>query len=358
MNYFAWAIALTTLFQTHGAVAGSCDPYENITQRIVEIYQNDPFLVALNVQMDIEMGTRRTHGHLASSIKENHNRKWFRGDDKVVIAIGEEMCDLNPSVDAFSIVVCHEVGHAIGGPPYYGGSGKKIDFNALLSSAQERDSVAASEGQSDYWATSHCMATLLEHENNEAWLEQHPVDATKYRTIIRDCKLAWGTDSQAAARCVRIAAASTELIQSMQKYGYQKAIEEDDKNIANGGMRRFGKKAREAGPYLPQPDEYEDRKAPSTLYNKYPAPQCRLDTYIAGAMCPIDFHAAIDHTAMSVNSKLAMKDGACLLEGANPKGARPDCWFNEARSIYGKPTIPGYTPPVKKPKPTPAPTAH
>ena len=335
MKNLSYLVAAFLSLHPSTTLAGTCDPYQDVTERVVNLYSGDPFLMALDVQMEIQMGTDRTEGHLASSIKENHDHHWFSGKDKVVIAIGKEMCDLALSEDAFAIAACHEVGHAIGGPPYYGGSAMKIDFEAMKKSASLRDNIAASEGQADYWATSHCMPSLLENEDNLSWITQHPADP-KFKFVIKDCDATYGANTQASARCLRIAMASTELIHSMQKYGYQRAME----------AGRLSKKLRDAGPYLPQPDEFMPaRKAGSetagTLYNRYPSPQCRLDTYIAGALCPIDFHLPIDHDSMKVNTKEAMKQGACLVEGANPKGARPACWFNEARSIYGKPTIPG-----------------
>lgn len=47
------------------------------------------------------------------------------------------------SQDGFALVVCHELGHHMGGYPYY-----------------EGDTWAASEGQADYWATQVCARKM------------------------------------------------------------------------------------------------------------------------------------------------------------------------------------------------------
>lgn len=59
------------------------------------------------------------------------------------------------TLDAFTLIVCHEIGHILGGKPY---SNRKKMFIKRTSS----------EGQSDYYSTSECTRLLWKDEMKEA----------------------------------------------------------------------------------------------------------------------------------------------------------------------------------------------
>lgn len=55
------------------------------------------------------------------------------------------------TADGFALVVCHEIGHHIGGAPRYAG-----------------DDWASNEGQADYFATLKCLRRVWQSEDNAA----------------------------------------------------------------------------------------------------------------------------------------------------------------------------------------------
>ena len=60
----------------------------------------------------------------------------------------------------------------------------------------------------------------------------------------------------------------------------------------------------------------------------YPDDQCRLDTLLAGALCP----SKPINSDMSYTSYLK---GSCL----NRAGGRPKCWFNRSQDLIHKESI-------------------
>lgn len=168
--------------------------------------------------------------------------------------------------DAYAMIVCHEIGHHLGGAPY-----------ALGYSA---------EGQSDYFASSKCMKRFLEVADYEqgAW-----------EPVPRELK----------EQCAASYAGTTE-----------RAICE--RNILAGlKLSRWIAFSREVEPTeLSRRDPSRVRK---TLVHGYPKPQCRLDTLVAGALCPVD-----ERAMFSVDDP---KAGACNRDDGYVLEARPQCWY-------------------------------
>jgi len=69
-------------------------------------------------------------------------------------------------------------------------------------------------------------------------------------------------------------------------------------------------------------DTPDTKKASRTNHN-HPEPQCRLDTYFAGAICDKDHYADIDND--DVNKNLCARSEGFILE------ARPLCWYNPSK---------------------------
>jgi hypothetical protein len=170
--------------------------------------------------------------------------------------------------DAYAMVVCHEIGHHVGGAPV-----------ALGYSA---------EGQADYFAAAKCMKRYLR-------VTRYPQPAAG--VVI---------PADIAARCTA---------------AYRGAAERTicRRNIRAGlALSRWIAHSREvAAPRLTRRDASIRR---STLVHGYPVPQCRLDTLIAGALCPVD-----ERLPFADDDAAA---GACTREAGQPGEARPRCWFN------------------------------
>ena len=60
-------------------------------------------------------------------------------------------------------------------------------------------------------------------------------------------------------------------------------------------------------------------EVPNTVHG-HPGPQCRLDTYFAGAICPV--------SASDDFSRYDSTTGACALEKNDTYGYRPRCWYS------------------------------
>lgn len=161
------------------------------------------------------------------------------------------------TLDALALIACHELGHHLGGSP-------RIDNNKEWASV---------EGQSDYFSTAKCLRKLWKGKANKVSNED-----PKARSA---CAKFW---SNAADQdlCVRIAMAG----ESAAEMGRQ----------LEGG----------SGPVASI--DTPDPKRVSTVFEDHPAYQCRLDTYVRGALCTEN------------EDNLA---SAC----AQPEQSRPACWF-------------------------------
>lgn len=163
--------------------------------------------------------------------------------------------------DGFALVACHEIGHHIGGYP------KIADWNKW----------ATNEGGSDYFATLKCLRRVLP-----------PAAAESVDPLAKAaCASAW---SQAADR---------RLCES----GVMAGVSVSSLLAELGGAKQ---------PSLATPD-------PSVVErtnDRHPAAQCRLDTYLAGAVC--------GRSADDELSDTQPISGACTADGP---GTRPLCWF-------------------------------
>lgn len=181
--------------------------------------------------------------------------------------------------DGFAMVVCHELGHHIGGFPFV-------------------QDWAANEGQSDMHATGACaakiFATNLELAANA--IASIP-DEMKAK-----CDANHATDA-AQEICYRALAAGKSLADLLGALG-------------NTGPVNFNT---------------PDTTVVSKTNNSHPKAQCRLDSYVAGAMCGTsnwDFAVIPGKDFPSRNSIDAQNDAfahSCVAGD----GARPKCWFAE-----------------------------
>ncbi|MFZ9519606.1 MAG: proprotein convertase P-domain-containing protein [Silvanigrellaceae bacterium] len=186
--------------------------------------------------------------------------------------------------DGFAMVVCHELGHHLGGFPFYGDN----DW-------------AASEGQSDYFATQSCA--------REIWRNQVAENA-RYRGLVGDfeknkCDAAWNK-SEDQDLCYRAAAAGKSLATLL-------------------GALRSGS--------TPPRFETPDPRRVAATYTAHPEAQCRLDTYFNGALCPVGFDKNVipgrSTTGGQTNkdSELKASASSCMTAAGYANGVRPLCWF-------------------------------
>jgi hypothetical protein len=173
--------------------------------------------------------------------------------------------------DGFALVLCHELGHHLGGAP-------KV--------AMFMNRWASNEGQSDYFASLKCLRKAFLSDDNA--------------TIVSNLN------------------APELLINSCSKQHPNK----EDKNICiRIGMAGVSVSNLFASMRNATPAKFEtpDPKVVSSTNDAHPAYQCRLDTYFQGALCDVDF-----------NSDVSQKDevtGTCHKANGHKTGLRPLCWF-------------------------------
>lgn len=192
------------------------------------------------------------------------------------------------TADGFAMVVCHELGHHLGGVVFYDGE----------------EPWAASEGQSDYFATVSCAKKI--------WADQ-PVENATFEEKISEFQ---GGDL-IKSKCdeVYMNVADRHLC-------YRTVVAGKSLGDLLSALGRAG---------VPQFDTPDLSKVDATS-RSHPAGQCRLDTYIAGALCPTRWSDSIIPGKLSANRNslkafISAKRFACH-SYHDPQGFRPRCWFN------------------------------
>ncbi len=180
------------------------------------------------------------------------------------------------TMDGFALVVCHELGHHLGGAPkltsWYGNSWASI------------------EGQSDYYANLKCLRRVFSDPASENFTRTRGSDETAQKA----CNAAFAKPEDRAI-CVRSTMAGKSVAYLF------KALHNDS--------------------VVPGYDS-PDTSVVSTMYTQHPATQCRMDTYLQGSIC-----------RQPVSAKLSETDpaaGTCTRSGGFDRGFRPLCWYKPA----------------------------
>ena len=184
------------------------------------------------------------------------------------------------TADGFALVVCHELGHHLAGFPFV-------------------QRWAANEGQSDYFATQSCARLL--------WQEQTEQNAA-FRTVISEtpkalCDAKWTTEDEQNL-CYRTMMAGHSLASLL--------------GAAGGGVPSF---------------DTPDGSIVESTNNKHPRAQCRLDTYMAGALCEKSFDETLIPGKSMGNqngpeAEREAADNSCArVDGYDVHETRPLCWF-------------------------------
>ena len=177
------------------------------------------------------------------------------------------------NVEGFALVVCHELGHHIGGAPkiagWYGSE------------------WATNEGGADYYATMKCLREYFAEDDNAAIVAEKTIDAfAKTR-----CEEQFPNSEADKNVCLRMTLAGSSVALLFQDLR--------DETTA---------------PAFNTPDPRQVNRMQDT----HPATQFRLDTYFNGATC------TVSHTVP--NSTTDWRAGSCI-QGTDTYGWRPRCWF-------------------------------
>lgn len=190
------------------------------------------------------------------------------------------------TVDGYTLVLCHEIGHHLAGKPL-------------------ASSWASNEGQSDYFATAKCLRRYFSDQDNATIVSTMLVP----EKVQEHCFKSFGPSSDHAI-CVRGALAGLSLANVLDSLS---------RGAASGSSSRtWGKPTGTPTPTTVngKPDfNTPDPSKVSSTYSKHPKAQCRLDTYFAGAVCEVP--SSVDFSYKDETS------GAC----SNGLSARPACWY-------------------------------
>ena len=202
----------------------------------------------------------------AGTLRQNRGKTW------VINLYGGYARHPATTPDSYLLVMCHEIGHHIGGAP------KKI--------IDSKTHWASTEGQSDYYATLKCLRKIFRHDDNASIVRSLPIP----ESIRTECAASFRKASDFYL-CLRTSFAGM-------------AVSEVNADIRN----------------MPTPEiDRTDSRIVSTTFNDHPEPQCRLNTYFQGAVCTVPSIRSV--------SQVNEMSGTCHPKLKYTKGLRPGCWY-------------------------------
>lgn len=203
--------------------------------------------------------------------------------------------------DALTFVLCHELGHHLGG------------FPSKTSSTMDRLGIwsASVEGQADYWGVSKCMRKVLSSEDNVNVIKNrikafHAATDTVERfqnyvdnDVFNTCKTNHSADVNATALCVRSAMAGY-LIMNIFEFA------ESSSTGKKFELLSF------------QTTRSEVDEIPSGgIFVDHPSNICRLQTISAASLC--EKSSSVEVSYDDPNQGICVDD---------EKTSRPPCWYN------------------------------
>lgn len=177
------------------------------------------------------------------------------------------------SPDGLRMIICHELGHIFGGAPR-----KNVPPEWDGPSAQDGRSFTSSEGQADYYASASCFHRIIRGSNHQEAL----VNVSAASRAQRQCDSRLGANSEESLICQRAAAGAENMLQ----------------------LNRVSPIS-----YSTPNQSVSDK----IITDSYPDRQCRLDTFLMGAVCRSDIPIVMDFNDASAND---CKDAY-----------RPLCWY-------------------------------
>ena len=172
--------------------------------------------------------------------------------------------------DGFALVMCHEIGHHLGGFPRYS------DYH-----------WASNEGEADYFGALKCLRRIWQFDNNSDVVRT--LKAPPF--LVNSCKKNWPRlDDQNL--CIRVGMAGDSVARLFSAVS------------TNRWIAKFH-----------QPD----RKIVKVTLSSHPPTQCRLDTYFQASLCEKSFEEDL--------GPIEEISGACHSSSGHRVGLRPRCWF-------------------------------
>lgn len=273
-------IIISAFIATNAAAVQAKDdprtPYIDAFNQVESVYAKD--LKDLNKVLRWKEEKFKLNGYQAPNMTSD----WFEDENHLTISInfaGYKGIDL----DAFTLSICHEMGHFFGSLP--------IKNKSILILDRELPTSTLFEGQADYYATLKCLRRVWKDSDNLQIIQTRENFKVPYEL----CKSVF-PDTSSAALCTR-------SILAAQK----------DAEFIVAWEKRARKNETIVIPKLEHKDTHVVSRTTSLAV--HPNSQCRLDTYVAGALCSVDAEVNL--------SPLDPIEGSC----STGVGARPACWF-------------------------------
>jgi hypothetical protein len=253
------------------------EEFNKAIDEIEEIYA--PIIANMGAKLDVE---RRWEDGTVNAYASQSGKTW-----KVAMFGGLARHE-TITKDGLALVVCHEIGHHIGGAPKKGSAAGGGWWGGSEGGAI---SWASNEGQADYFATLKCLRKAWINDNNEAIVKT--LNAPKI--VIDMCKKTYNKNKVDTALCVRTSMAGksvSDLFSALSRLPETK-FDTPDANVVS-----------------------------STNHN-HPKAQCRLDTYYQGSLCDV-----------SMNEDVSQSEevrGTCHGSLGHKIGTRPLCWFKPSK---------------------------
>lgn len=205
-----------------------------------------------------------------------------------------------PSIqrDALALVICHELGHELGGYPF------KVD----VFEPADRIHGGSAEAQADYFATLACARQVWSVDARDASRRARLLALTE--GAFPECDRSWSSEEERYV-CRRA----------------HRAIEGIADFFTSLGGERID-------PSTPDP-----RVARWSILDEgsYPSLQCRIDTMVAGALCPRSFAPdvipGLNHPRGQQSAEAEAEAGkySCFVVDGDRRGSRPRCWYAPKR---------------------------
>lgn len=248
-----------------GSEKSSINPgrYQEIFKELNKAFSSDLSENQATLELRFEMENDRVNAHAKR-----------KGDKWIIVFNGGMLRHRHFDEEVFTAVLCHELGHHLGGAPY------------KFPEDPGRSWISA-EGQADYFAGNICLKRLYQEQDNARYLEGKEVPLTSEK----GCSFKHRNKDDYLI-CLRSSLMSLKTARFVHKIG----------NTRRGRRGRF--------PRLETPDT----NRVGTTFLKHPKPQCRLDTFFQGGLCD-----KLIRTPYSKNPN-------CLEGEGEFAGTRPACW--------------------------------
>ncbi len=259
------------------------DQYNQVIDRMEAIY--GPIVAALGDQLVIN---RMWSDDTVNSSAERD------GNQYIINAYGGLARDKAITMDGEALVLCHEMGHNLGGAPKYPGD------------------WASDEGEADYYATTKCLHRIFGDASTAQFTRPQSAGDGNMAFARAACAKSYSSEADRAV-CARTAQAALSVTALFQE-------------LSGDPAPRF---------------DTPDPSVVAQTNDDHPATQCRLDTYFQGALCTKSYLIPMSDTDPAA--------GACVASQGYTVGLRPRCWYAPPSSEPGLMSVAAEKAPASSP---------